>query len=172
MTTTDRRPILAVLTLGLALIATACSAAAPSSPAGSASPPATTPSAAPSAGTGGGMVDATGDWRLTSGTNAGAAIPIVPDSDITMTVAGTQVSGRSACNSYGGEVIVKDGVVQFGPLMSTEMACPDPIMASEAAYLAALAGVRAAALDGDTLTLSGPGVELVYERVVPAPSAS
>ena len=98
-------------------------------------------------------------------------IPIVPDADITLTVAGSQVSGRSACNQYGGEIVVKDGQVQFGPLMMTEMACAEPIMASEAAYAAALAGVRAATRDGDRLTLTGDGVELVFERVVPAPDA-
>jgi len=166
--TTTLRPLPAILLLGLALLTAACSGAGGSP---SASPrPSTQPSASP-APPAGGMVDATGDWTLTSGTNAGAAIPIVPGSDITLTVAGTQVSGQSACNSYGGEVIVKDGVVQFGPLMSTEMACADPIMASEAAYVAALAGVRAASLEGDKLTLTGPGVELSYERVVPGPAA-
>jgi heat shock protein HslJ len=117
------------------------------------------------------MVDATGDWRLVSGTNAGVDVPIVAGSDITMTVAGSEISGRSACNQYGGQVIVENGQVTFGPLFMTEMACPEPVMASEAAYHAALAEVRAATRDGDRLTLSGDGVELVYERIAPVPAA-
>ena len=65
--------------LGIHQRPTAPGASAAASPA--ASPPA-------SGGGGVGMVDATGDWRLSSGTNAGAPIPIVPDADITMTVDG------------------------------------------------------------------------------------
>jgi heat shock protein HslJ len=119
-----------------------------------------------------GAVDADGEWRLVRGTSDGVAIPMVPDVDITMTIDGSQISGRSACNQYGGEIVVADGRVQFGSMFMTEMACDEPIMASEAAYHAALGKVRAASLDGDTLTLSGPGVELVYERLAPPPTAA
>ncbi len=115
------------------------------------------------------MVDATGDWRLVSGTNAGAAIPLLPGVEITLSVEGSHVSGRSACNQYGGDVVVEGGVIRFGPMAMTEMACEEPAMTAEAAYAAALGNVRAAARDGDRLTLSGPGVELVYERVEAGP---
>lgn len=168
---TNRPSVRLLSILAITILAAACSAGA-ASPAPSASPGA--PSASATAGStpgGSGQVDATGDWRLTKGTNAGAAIPIAPDADITLTVEGSTVSGRSACNQYGGQVVVKDGVVQFGDLFSTEMACAEPIMASEAAYHAALAGVRAASRDGDTLTLTGPGVELVFGKVAPPPTA-
>ncbi len=166
---TTQRSHLAILLLGLTFLLAACGAAATSgSPAPSS---ATDPDPSPSAGGGSGTIDGTGDWRLVSGTNAGAPIPIVPGSDITMTVDGSQISGRSACNQYGGEIIVANGQVQFGPLFMTEMACEEPVMASEAAYHAALTGVRAATRDGDTLTLSGEGVELIYERLAPPPTA-
>ena len=117
-------------------------------------------------------VDANGDWSLVRGTVDGAALPMVPGADITMSVEGSQISGRSACNQYGGEIVVVNGEVRFGPLFMTEMACDEPIMASEAAYHAALGKVRAASLDGDALTLSGPGVELVYARLAPPPTAA
>jgi heat shock protein HslJ len=112
------------------------------------------------------MVDATGDWRLKRGTNAGAAIPLPPGVEITLSVEGSHVSGRSGCNQYGGDVVVEGGVIRFGPMAMTEMACEEPAMTAEAAYAAALAGVRAATRDGNELTLSGPGVELVYEQVM------
>lgn len=162
-----------VILVALAVLAVGC-AAGTASPSGTPSPGGSTgaPSAIPSPTTGGGgPVDATGEWRLTRGTNARAAIPIVPGADITLVVDGSTVSGRSACNTYGGQVVVKDGVVQFGDLFMTEMACAEPIMASEAAYHAALAAVRAASRDGDTLTLTGPGVELVFTKVAPPPTA-
>ncbi len=151
------------LLLGLALLAAACGAGAPTSSPNQSPPP---------GGSGGGMVDANGDWVLVRGTVDGAPIPIVGGADITLTIDGSHVGGRSACNQYGGEVIVKDGVVQFGQLMMTEMACAEPIMASEAAYHAALGRIRSATRDGDMLTLSGPGVELVVRRVVPPPPAA
>jgi heat shock protein HslJ len=163
------RSRLATLFLGLTLLLAACGGAASS---GSPAPGSTAdPNPSSSPGGGSGTIDGTGDWRLVSGTNAGAPIPLVPGSDITMTVDGSQISGRSACNQYGGEIIVANGQVQFGPLFMTEMACEEPVMASEAAYHAALAGVRAATRDGDTLTLSGEGVELIYERLAPPPVA-
>jgi heat shock protein HslJ len=118
------------------------------------------------------MVDATGDWQLTRGTNAGAAIPLAGDVKVTMSVAGSKVSGRSGCNMYGGDIVVVAGKIQFGALSMTEMACQEPAMATEAAYLAALGKVRAATRDGDVLTLAGPGVELVFDRLVPPPPAA
>lgn len=167
MKTTERLR-LAILLLGGSLLLGACGAGS-SSATPPPSSPAPSPSPAASADTG--MIDGTGDWRLVSGTNAGAPIPIVPGSDITMTVDGSRIAGRSACNQYGADIVVADGEVRFGLASMTAMACEEPVMASEAAYHAALAGVRAASRDGDTLTLTGPGVELIFERLAPPPTA-
>jgi heat shock protein HslJ len=123
------------------------------------------------ASSGGGMVDATGDWQLTSGRVDGAAFPVVADSPITMTVEGMRIGGRSACNAYGGEIVVDGGRVRFEQMSMTEMACQEPVMAAEAAYLAALGRIVGAALDGDRLVLTGPGVELDFERLAPPPIA-
>lgn len=147
----------AALSFTLLFILAACS--------GGAGSPAPSPS--PSAG----IVDAIGDWRLVEGSDGGVAIPLIKGSDITMTVAGSQVSGRSACNHYGGEITVVNGQVRFGMMSMTEMACDEPVMASEAAFIAAMAKVRAASRDGDRLSLTGPGVTLVFEWVEPLPTA-
>lgn len=128
-----------------------------------------TPTSSPSGGNG--MVDATGDWRLVEGMDGNVPIPIVEGYDITMSVEGSEVSGRSACNWYGAEVVVVDGRVQFGPMSMTEMACGEPVMVSESAYLAALARVQVASRDGDRLMLDGDGVELVFEALPPLPTA-
>jgi heat shock protein HslJ len=119
----------------------------------------------------GGMVDATGDWQLTDGVVDGAPFPIVADAPITFTVQGTQVGGRSACNHYGGEIVVENGQVKLRSGSMTEMACPDPIMAAEAAFHAALARIVGATRDGDRLILSGPDVELTFDRMAPVPVA-
>lgn len=128
-------------------------------------------SASSPAPTAGGMVDATGDWQLTSGVVDGAPFPVAADALITFTVAGTQVGGRSACNDYGGEIVVENGQVKLRSTGMTQMACPDPIMATEAAFHAALGRIVGATRDGDRLTLSGPDVELTFDRMAPVPIA-
>ena len=118
-----------------------------------------------------GPVDASGDWILTAGTAIGQPIPIVEGSRITLTIEGTSVGGQSACNQYFGELTVVDGIVRVGGLGGTEMACAEPVMASESAYLTALGAVSGARMDGATLVLLGPGVELRYEPLAPPPTA-
>lgn len=109
------------------------------------------------------VVDLTGSWTLTSGTTPDGEIALVADAPVTMDVtASTDVAGSSACNRYTGQVTVDGSSVSFGPLASTRMACPADIMAVEDAYLAALGAVDSATRDGDTLVLSGSGVELTF----------
>lgn len=120
---------------------------------------------------GAGPVDVTGDWQMTSGTIDGVALAVVDDSPITLSVTGTQISGRSACNHYGGEIIFQEGRPRFTLTSMTEMACAEPVMAVEAAFTAVLPRVVGAARDGDRLTLTGPGVELLFDRLPPVPLA-
>jgi len=123
---------------------------------------------APSAG---GGVDATGDWQLTSGVMDGAPFPVVPDAPITLTVTGTQIGGRSACNHYGGEIVVENGNVRLRVSSMTEMACLEPAMAAEAAFHAAIGRIAGATRAGDRLILSGPDVELTFDRMAAVPIA-
>ena len=119
-----------------------------------------------------GMVDVTGDWQLAAGTVDGGPFRIVKDSPITMTVSGTHIGGRAACNAYGGEIVLDGGLVKFGLMSMTEMACREPVMAAEAAYVAALARIVGAARDGDRLVLTGPNVELDFDPLAPQPIAA
>ena len=116
-------------------------------------------------------VDATGTWQLTSGEMDGIAMALAPDFPISMTVDGSQVSGRSACNFYSGEIVVDGGRVRFSQTSMTQMACQDVVMAAESAFFAALGRIGAASLDDGGLVLSGPGVRLEFERLPPPPVA-
>ncbi len=117
--------------------------------------------------------DLSGEWRLQAGTNQGHAVPIVPAAAITLKIHGTQVGGRAACNSYGGKLQVNGSAVTISELTQTEMACVDEnVMASEAAYLAALAAVDRAERNGNSLVLRGPEVELRFALVPPVPDAA
>jgi heat shock protein HslJ len=112
---------------------------------------------------GAGPVDVSGQWQMASGTIDGVVLALVAESPITLSVTGTQISGRAACNHYGGEVVVEDGGTRFSLTSMTAMACAEPVMAVEAAFNAALPRVVGAARHGEHLTLTGPGVELLFE---------
>ena len=105
-----------------------------------------------------------GEWLLTAGTVDGQQLALVADAPVTFVVEGSNVSGRSACNQYFGQFALVDGHVSLSGLGGTEMACEEPIMTLEGAYLAGLAKVDAARMDGDALVLTGPGTELRFER--------
>ena len=118
----------------------------------------TTPSEPPT------VVHPNGEWQLIEGSVDGQTLTVPPDVPVTLVVEGSGVSGRSGCNQYFGEFTLVDGRVTLGGLGGTEMACEEPIMALEAAYLGGLAKVDSARMDGETLVLTGPAVELRFER--------
>jgi heat shock protein HslJ len=79
-----------------------------------------------------------------------------------------RVAGTSGCNRYGGAYTVDGATLAFGDLLSTEMACDEPLMTLEAAFVAALGGVRSFEADSSTLALRGDGIELRFEAEAPA----
>jgi heat shock protein HslJ len=151
----------AFLILATVLLLAACSAAAGSAP----------PSDPPGASGSPVAADPAGPWQLTAGTVDGKPLVIPADRRVTFIVDGTTVGGQSACNQYFGEFAVVEGRVTLTGLGGTEMACDEPTMLLEGAYLKGLAAVQAAAVAGDSLVLSGPGVELSFERLQPPPTA-
>ena len=113
-----------------------------------------------------------GEWTLVEATVDGEPFDLSAERAVTLTVDGSDGSGSSACNTYLGTVAVDGSAVQFTGLGGTEMACEEPLMALEGAYLAALDRVREAANDGAQLVLTGAGVELRFDPVQPVqPSA-
>jgi heat shock protein HslJ len=110
------------------------------------------------------VVDAAGEWQLVAGSVDGRTLLLIDDAPITFVVEGSGVSGRSGCNQYFGEFTLVDGTLTLGGLGGTEMACDEPVMSLESAYLGALAMVNAARMDGDALVLTGPAVELRFEQ--------
>lgn len=109
-------------------------------------------------------VNASGPWQLVAGTVGGTGLTLLPDAPITLVVEGSGVSGRSACNQYFGEFTIVNGMVTLNGLGGTEMACEEPVMSLEAAYLSGLAKVDSARMGGESLVLTGPGVELRFDR--------
>jgi heat shock protein HslJ len=108
-----------------------------------------------------------GDWVLSGGIIDGSPVPVLDDHRITMTITGSRIGGTAACNSYGGEITVGADGLRIGNLAQTEMACEEPAMVAEAAYLSALSRVRQIARDGAELVARGDGVELRFTALAP-----
>ncbi|HSJ84669.1 MAG TPA: META domain-containing protein [Acidimicrobiia bacterium] len=103
-------------------------------------------------------------WRLESGTLTGSAIPVLETHPITLVFDEDGAGGTSACNHYSARYSISGGELNFDQIIQTEMACiPDEVMESEAAFLAALSLVETFRSTEDSLTLSGDGVELIFE---------
>jgi len=81
------------------------------------------------------------NWKLISYndvTNDQSPIPVLKQTAITAKFDDSQVSGSSGCNQYFGPYTTKDNSISIGPIGSTLMACPEPIMDQEQQYLSLL----------------------------------
>jgi heat shock protein HslJ len=96
--------------------------------------------------------------------------PIPDGTSASLAFGSGQVSGSSGCNTFNGPYTVSGpDSIDIGPLISTRMACPEPAMAFEATYLAALEGATTWAVPADApmgtqLTIGGTGPKLVFGK--------
>ena len=101
----------------------------------------------------GGSADLSGtSWKLVDigGTAPAEGVAITLAFD-----ASDAVSGKSGCNNYTGQATIDGSKISFGPLAGTRMACPEPAMGAESAYLAALDGATSWKMQGSQLVLEG-----------------
>ena len=77
----------------------------------------------------------------------------------------SQVSGTGGCNRFSGPWKQDGTRVSFGPLASTMMMCPEPVMASEQKFLALLGAVDRVTVRDNVATLTtADGATLVLRR--------
>jgi heat shock protein HslJ len=93
------------------------------------------------------------DWRADAVLVDGVLAPIPAGIEVTLRLDGGQADGTAACNHYGGGYSVSGDSLTFGPLAVTEMACEEPRMSLESAFLAALGATVSYRLDGAQLHL-------------------
>lgn len=92
------------------------------------------------------------------------------DARATIRLQDGEAGGTAACNLYGGTYEVgEDGEISIRVEGMTEMACDEPVMALEAAFVAALGRVASYRFDGADLLLEGGGPALRFsaERAIP-----
>ena len=92
-------------------------------------------------------------------------IPVPAGVEVTANFAKDgSVSGSAGCNTYSvGDVRTSSGL-KFLQIATTRRLCPDPQMATEIAFVAALEGVRNFRItDEGQLTLFGPGTTVLFD---------
>ncbi|MBK8027272.1 MAG: META domain-containing protein [Chloroflexi bacterium] len=109
----------------------------------------------------GGLV---GAWNLVSFGPADAQQLPVEGAPITIAFSDQGVAGSDACNSYAGSFTYNAGSLTFSPLVTTLIACSEPIGTVASAYTAALQAATAYTISGDTLTISYPEGTLTFAR--------
>jgi heat shock protein HslJ len=100
-----------------------------------------------------------GEWRLDRLMGA-------PDSDPAKSEFRLQADGAFSatvgCNRVFGRAKIEGDKARFGPVATTRMACPPPLDAREAGFLAALEAARGFRLEGERLALlNEKGEEIV-----------
>ncbi len=107
------------------------------------------------------------DWYLNA---QGEQTAVLPGTEITLAFMDGRVAGNSGCNQYGGGAEINGNQIKLGGMMSTMMACEEPIMQQEQAYLAALGNVASFEISGETLTLADAqgNVVLSFSTLQPA----
>ncbi len=101
------------------------------------------------------------DWRADAILVDGALAPVPAGIDVTLRLDGGQADGIAACNHFGGGYALDGDALTFGPMAVTEMACEEPRMSLESAFLAALTATAGYRVDGAQLVLlDASGAEL------------
>lgn len=108
-----------------------------------------------------------GSWKLTSYGAPSSPLPVVENSEAQLTFNddGT-VTGNSGCNGFGGNYTVEGDQVTFSEIVSTLIACDEPLMSQEGVVLQVMADSVTYNVDGNTLTLTGDGMVLVLTHLL------
>ena len=146
-----RRAMSLGLVAVVAIVVAACSTGAASPAPSVAASEAVSPAGPPT-------LDGT-SWRLSDYVSPDGQTFTVPAA-VTPLLAfdGGQLTANAGCNTFNASYTVTGDAIEIGPIMSTKMACEEPMASVEAAYLAALEAVnKVAVLDDGKLQLWDDG---------------
>jgi heat shock protein HslJ len=146
------RTLRSLIPVAFVLLITACPDEAPSTP--------------------GDTPDLEGITWILDGPSIDALVDDAPsDTRVTVRFDDGQVGGTAACNQYGGTYeLGDDGAISISVGSMTEMACEEPLMALESAFVGALGRVTSAGVAGDDLALEGDALTtLAFSAEQPLP---
>jgi len=104
-------------------------------------------------------------WALTTFIEGETAMPVLAETEITVTFEDGTASGSAGCNTYSAAYTFDGSFFTFEAPAATEMACLDPadVMEQEQRYLGFLEDVTAYHINGNQLRLeTGDGRVLVF----------
>ncbi len=116
-----------------------------------------------------------GPWVVQEFDNDGTVGAPLEGTTLDLAFGLTGVNGFAGCNRFDGTYGTNGNAVRIGRLATTRMACEEPIMAQEAAFLDALQGVAfldQREADAITLTDRGGSIAIALRRPEPAASPS
>jgi heat shock protein HslJ len=93
---------------------------------------------------------------------------LVPDTQVTLTFEGDNISAQAGCNTLAGRWSLEGDVLVVPPMAQTQMACdPSALMDQDTWLNAVLTSKPTVAVDGETLTITADGatVTLVDKEV-------
>ena len=95
-------------------------------------------------------------WKLVSyADNDGKTVDVLAGTEVTALFQDGTVGGTAGCNNYFANYEVDGNQLTVGVGGTTMMACPQPIMAQESAYMTNLAASAAYLITGDQLQIAG-----------------
>ena len=105
-------------------------------------------------------------WVLDDASVAGLVQDVPSTAQVTIAFEEGQAHGTAACNSYGGAYQAgDDGSISFDAFAVTQMACDQPLMTLESAYLEELGGVTSFEVEAEgNLQLSNGPATLSFSR--------
>ena len=79
----------------------------------------------------------------------------------------SKISGKTNCNSYGGNFSITTNEINIGPLMATEMYCEEDVMKVEHSIIKTYGDAKTFVYDNNMFTLSSEeGIVLQAYRLV------
>ncbi len=118
-----------------------------------------------------------GSWVVESyATTPGTPIAPIAGTDLSVVFRLQRIGGSSGCNTFQGPYTQNGNLAAIGPLATTQMACPEDVMAQETAFLKALQGIGRIEPRGQRLELTDLSgkvvVALIRPSAIPQPSPS
>ena len=109
-------------------------------------------------------------WALESYLNADSeTVDALPESGARAEFKNGEVTGTSGCNRFFGSYEVDGNSISIGPLGSTLMACPPPLMDQEFGFMTSFQSAATYEISGDTLTMSNADGEVVVTFIESEP---
>jgi heat shock protein HslJ len=112
-----------------------------------------------------------GAWKLTSLGPVSSPVPALTglEAGIAFNEDGT-MAGNSGCNGFSGRYALDGDQITFSDLVSTLMACEEPVMQQENVMYLVLKDTASFEIDGSTLTVTNGDNQLVFTSTVSYPS--